>query len=101
MRSKEASEKWNLSKRQVNSLCAMGKIPAVKGSNGRWEIPDDYEYKKAHVDAVELKISEPRKYYNVGNDGFKTIINGEYVDKTGLISFMNSSLSNIPFLSKS
>lgn len=32
------------------------------------------------------------KYVNVGNDGFRAIRNGTYVDKTGLISVMNKTL---------
>ena len=32
------------------------------------------------------------KYLNVGNAGFETIRKGSYVDKTGMISFINSTL---------
>ena len=31
-------------------------------------------------------------YLNPGNKGFKRIVNGEYVDKTGLISLINSAI---------
>jgi hypothetical protein len=31
-------------------------------------------------------------YLNIGNDGFQTVRNGNYVDKTGLIAFINSTL---------
>ena len=31
-------------------------------------------------------------YLNPGNKGFKRIVNGEYVDKTGLISLINSTI---------
>lgn len=92
MTSKEASEKWNISKRQVNSLCLQGKIPGAKITNGRWIIPDDYNYKSGNS-KLPTSISMPRKYYNIGNDGFKAIRNGSYVDKSGLISFINSCLS--------
>ena len=94
MTSKEASEKWRLSKRQINSLCALGKIPAVKLSNGRWEIPDDYEYNTSSAAGSGMKAFIPRKYFNIGNDGFRAIRNSEYIDKTGLISFMNSCLTS-------
>ena len=30
------------------------------------------------------------KYLNIGNEGFRSIRNSEYVDKTGLISYTNS-----------
>ena len=30
------------------------------------------------------------KYLNIGNDGFSSAAKGIYVDKTGLISYMNS-----------
>jgi hypothetical protein len=35
-------------------------------------------------------------YLNVGNAGFKAMIKEHYVDKTGLISFVNSKLVYIP-----
>jgi hypothetical protein len=31
-------------------------------------------------------------YLNIGNDGFRKVINGRYVDKTGLIAYINSTL---------
>ncbi|MCC8081165.1 MAG: ATP-binding protein [Lachnospiraceae bacterium] len=33
------------------------------------------------------------EYLNPGNDGFETIINGIYVDKTGLIDYINSTVN--------
>lgn len=32
-------------------------------------------------------------YLNIGNAGFKTVRNGLYIDKTGMISFINSTLN--------
>lgn len=32
------------------------------------------------------------KYLNVGNSGFEAVIKGKYVDKTGMISYINSTL---------
>lgn len=32
------------------------------------------------------------KYLNKGNDGFRNALNGEYVDKTGLIAVVNRTL---------
>ena len=29
------------------------------------------------------------KYLNIGNAGFRSIRNGEYIDKSGLVGFMN------------
>lgn len=34
-------------------------------------------------------------YLNIGNDGFRTIRKGLYVDKTGMISFINSTLGTM------
>ena len=34
-------------------------------------------------------------YINPGNDGFKTILNSKYVDKTGLIAVINSRLNTV------
>jgi hypothetical protein len=31
-------------------------------------------------------------YLNIGNDGFRKVINGRYVDKTGLIAYINGTL---------
>ena len=31
-------------------------------------------------------------YINIGNSGFQSVINGEYVDKSGLIAIVNSTL---------
>ena len=33
------------------------------------------------------------KYLNIGNEGFRSIRNGEYIDKSGLIGFVNSCLN--------
>lgn len=93
MTSKEASEKWNISKRQVNYLCSSGKIPGAKLVNRKWNIPDDYCYKKDLQVLSSVSTGGLRKYVNVGDDGFRTIRNSEYIDKSGLISFMNSCLS--------
>ncbi len=93
MTSKEASEKWNISKRQVNYLCSSGKIPGAKLVNRKWNIPDDYCYKKDLQVLSSVSAGGLRKYVNVGDDGFRTIRNSEYIDKSGLISFMNSCLS--------
>ena len=93
MTSKEASEKWNISKRQVNYLCSSGKIPGAKLVNRKWNIPDDYCYKKNLQVPPSVSTGGLRKYVNVGDDGFRTIRNSEYIDKSGLISFMNSCLS--------
>ena len=93
MTSKEAAEKWMLSKRQVNSLCLQGRITGAKMEKGRWIIPDDYVYSGGTTKNPIAAVTAPRKYLNIGNDGFRMIRNGEYIDKSGLIVFMNSCLS--------
>ncbi|WP_050008304.1 AAA family ATPase [Butyrivibrio sp. WCE2006] len=93
MTSKEAADKWNISKRQVNSLCAQGKIVGAKMEKGRWIIPDNYTYVPGVVSETIDNSVRTRKYLNIGNDGFSTIRNGNYIDKSGLISFMNGCLS--------
>lgn len=35
------------------------------------------------------------KYVNRGNDGFKSYLNGEYVDKTGLIEYINGVINTV------
>ena len=32
------------------------------------------------------------KYLNIGNAGFEAVRKGRYVDKTGMISFINSTM---------
>ena len=34
-------------------------------------------------------------YLNIGNAGFKMIRNGLYIDKSGLISFMNNTIETV------
>ena len=44
MTSLQAAEKWKISKRQVNFLCAHGRIPGARFENKRWMIPEDFDY---------------------------------------------------------
>lgn len=39
------------------------------------------------------KISEMGTYINIGNEGFASARNGEYVDKSGVIAVINSTLN--------
>lgn len=41
MRIKEASEKWNLSERRINTLCLEGRIEGAIKFGNTWAIPDD------------------------------------------------------------
>ena len=38
---KEASEKWEISRRRVNTLCQEGKIPNIAKVGNMWLIPSD------------------------------------------------------------
>ena len=40
---KEASEKWNLSVRRVQTICKEGLIPGAKKFGNSWAIPKDSE----------------------------------------------------------
>lgn len=40
-----------------------------------------------------IKKNISGKYINIGNEGFESIRNGEYVDKSNLIVFVNSCLN--------
>ena len=90
----QAAKKWNISKRQVNLLCAKGLIPGAKMENSRWMIPDDFVY---HPRKQNQNMGYPNrisgKYINIGNEGFASIRNSEYVDKSKLISFVNACLN--------
>jgi hypothetical protein len=37
----QASEKWGITERQVQSLCSQGKIPSVVRLSKQWLIPKD------------------------------------------------------------
>ena len=68
---KEASEKWNISRRRVNTLCQEGKIPNVARVGNMWLIPSDstkpldgrcfkvtYNGKRAFFVTIEEMVSE-------------------------------------------
>lgn len=38
---KDASQKWNISKRRIQTLCADGRIPGVERLGYCWAIPKD------------------------------------------------------------
>jgi hypothetical protein len=44
---KEAAEKWNITPRQVQLLCAKGRIPGAVRFGNAWVIPADAEKPKA------------------------------------------------------
>ena len=88
----QAADKWNLSKRQVNALCKSGQIYGAVKKGQRWMIPEDAVYEsKRSVEKQPDPIGE--KYLNLGNEGFSTIRNSEYIDKSGLIAFVNRCLN--------
>lgn len=43
---KEAAEKWNITPRQVQLLCAKGRIPGAVRFGNAWVIPADAEKPK-------------------------------------------------------
>lgn len=94
MTSLQAAEKWKISKRQVNFLCAHGRIPGARFENKRWMIPDDFDYLSYKNHGSKPAVNtRSGKYINIGNEGFKSIRNSEYVDKTQLIQFVNSCIN--------
>ena len=38
---------------------------------------------------------ERGRYVNLGNDGFRTVLQSEYVDKTGMIALVNGTLGSM------
>ncbi|NCC06449.1 MAG: DNA-binding protein [Clostridia bacterium] len=46
MTAKEAAEKWNITPRQVQLLCAKGRIPGAVRFGNAWVIPADAEKPK-------------------------------------------------------
>ena len=68
---KEASEKWEISRRRVNTLCQEGKIPNIAKVGNMWLIPSDstkpldgrcfkvtYNGKRAFFITIEEMVSE-------------------------------------------
>ena len=43
---RQTSEKWNLSARGINDLCANGRIPGAMKIGSYWAIPEDAERPK-------------------------------------------------------
>lgn len=44
------------------------------------------------MDIGVTRLQRMGTYLNPGNAGFRTILNGVYVDKTGLVEYINSTL---------
>ena len=42
---------------------------------------------------MQKVVATSGKYLNIGNAGFRSIRNGEYIDKSGLVGFMNRCLN--------
>ena len=55
----QAADKWNLSKRQVNTLCKSGQIYGAVKKGQRWMIPEDATFEKYlnHYDVIYLDIT--------------------------------------------
>ena len=69
MTSLQAAEKWKISKRQVNSLCANGRIPGARFENNRWMIPDDFDYPSYKNHGSKPAVNtRSGKYINIGNE---------------------------------
>ena len=60
---KEASEKWGLSIRYVNTLCHNGKIAGVKKFGTVWAIPSDMEKPTQDKRVKSGKYRDWRKKY--------------------------------------
>ena len=57
----KAAEKWNISQRRVQVLCAEGRIPGVFKLGESWAIPDDAEKPKDtryKANQIEVAINE-------------------------------------------
>ena len=78
----QAAKKWNISKRQVNLLCAKGLIPGAKMENSRWMIPDDFVY-------------HPRKQNQ--NMGYPNRISGKYINPIETLDCIKSENSQKQF----
>lgn len=90
--SMQAAQKWNLTKRRVNSLCQEGLIPGAIKNGYRWLIPEDADYQSGkEVGSGKRVVREEAKYsarlpLPIGVSDFRNAIkNYYYVDKTMLI----------------
>ena len=46
---REAAERWNITERQVQKLCAEGRIDGVTRFANAWAIPDDTKNRRAQA----------------------------------------------------
>ncbi len=101
--SMQAAEKWNLTKRRVNSLCSEGLIEGAINNGYRWMIPEDAQYTKTprktyaqeqrtlNMRSGKLVFRENEFYgirqpLPIGVSDFKNAVSEYfYVDKTLLI----------------
>lgn len=48
----EAAQKWGITRRRVQALCAQGRIPGLTKFGKSWAIPKDAENLRMHVKNV-------------------------------------------------
>ncbi len=88
----EMAERVGKTKRWINDCCARGVIKGAYKKGNRWMIPDSYKWEVGSTFVKEESSYAARKYLNPGNEGFVAILNGNYIDKTGLIDLVNSTV---------
>ena len=88
----EMAERVGKTKRWINDCCARGVIKGAYKKGNRWMIPEGYNWEVGSAFVGEESRYATRKYLNPGNEGFVTILNSNYIDKTGLIELVNSTI---------
>ena len=90
MTTKEAAEKWGISERRINVLCAQKRIEGAIKEDGRWSIPDSaHKPEDRRIKSRQEEIVFPetgKKPLPIGiSDYRKASVGYYYVDKTLLI----------------
>jgi len=64
MTAKEAAEKWSITPRQVQLLCANGRIPGADRFGRAWVIPSDADKPEdGRSEKAKSKVGRPQKRY--------------------------------------
>ena len=92
MQIREASEKWNISKRRIRQLIQDGRIEGAEKIGTTWNIPDDANkpIDKRVKDEIEFKIDLPEDYFNEVDEKLAIINNKRPLSKEATESLQNA-----------
>ena len=93
MTTREASERWGISERRINTLCAEGDCRGAYKEGNRWFIPQEVQKpadKRRKQGAAQIKASVKKLPLPIGiSDYRKASSEYYYVDKTLIRDFID------------